>query len=191
MKSLIAGFLLLVGSSVLAGECSETITIDSVSYPVPAEWCGRRLDSSAIADPAKLVRLPAELSFDDYHIYVLPQTKDAFVRMAAAAKKDGIQLIADSGYRSARYQRQIIRRRLAEGEKPARILSMVAPPGYSQHETGLALDLVPSEASFAKTDIYRWLKSHASEFGFFETYPDDPNRSHPWEPWHWAYHPDR
>ena len=190
MKNLIAGLLLLLGSSVLAGECSETITVDSVNYPVPAEWCGHRLDSSQIADPTKLVRLPADLSYEDYRIYLLPKARDAFVKMAAAAKEAGVDLIADSGYRSARYQRQIIRKRLAAGEKPEKILSMVAPPGYSQHETGLALDLVPSEARFAKTGTYSWLKSHASEFGFFETYPDAPGRKHPWEPWHWAYRLD-
>lgn len=187
MKWFAAVFFSLLGSSAIGGECSETITIDSVEYRVPAEWCGQRLDSSQIADPAKLVKLPAELSFEDYSIYVLPETRDAFVLMAAAAKKDSVDLIADSGFRSAGYQRRIISRRLAEGEKPDKVLSMVAPPGYSQHESGFALDLVPSEARFAKSEAYRWLKSHASKFGFFETYPDSAGRKHPWEPWHWAY----
>ncbi len=170
--------------SGISDDCSETVTIDSVEYAVPAEWCGRKLDSTEVADPAKLVRLPEHLCYADYRIYVTPDTRDALTLMAEAALKDSIILIVDSGFRSAGFQNRIIRRRLSEGASIEKTLSMVAPPGYSQHETGRALDFVPSEAAFAHTAIYGWLAEHGWEYGFVETYPDDPESNHPWESWH-------
>ncbi len=181
--------LLLGGLSCRAAEPPDTVTIDSVVYTVPPRWVGKKLDSSLIADPQKLVRLPEELSFEDSRIYVTRATRDAFVKMAAAAKKDSILLTADSGYRSASFQRRIFRRRMAEGKTFEQVAAFVAPPGYSQHETGRALDLVPSEARFAHTKTYEWLKKHAGEFGFVESIPEPPKGSGYWywEAWHWYY----
>ncbi len=181
---------MLFGAAVAcAGDRTETVTIDSVTYTVPARWVGKKLDSVQVADPSKLVRLPAELSYEDFRVYVTPDTRAAFVKMAAAAKKDSIDLIADSGYRSAEMQRRIFRRRLAEGKTFEQVSQFVAPPGYSQHQTGRALDLVPSEARFAHTRIYKWLKKHAGEYGFVESIPEPAKGSGEWywEAWHWYY----
>ena len=182
--------LILIVSPACAGDdCADTVMIDSVEYPVSPQWCGQKLDSSEIADPQKLVRLPEELCFEDYRIYVTVETRDALVRMTEAAVKDSIKLTIDSGYRSAGFQKRIIRRRLAEGDSMEKILSMVAPPGYSLHETGRAVDFVPSEAIFAKTDTYRWLTEHGLKYGFVESYPDDTSNVHSWESWHRLYDP--
>jgi len=176
-----------------AGSCRaedpELVTIDSVAYELPERWIGQRIDSSMIAVGDTLVRLPYEFTYDSSRIYVTRATREAFLAMAEAAKKAGVLLQADSGFRSASFQRRIIRRRLAAGEAFARIARHVAPPGYSQHQTGRALDLVPSEARFAFTETYRWLKDHAGKYGFTETYPeltDDANGTW-WESWHWMY----
>jgi LAS superfamily LD-carboxypeptidase LdcB len=184
---LIAAALVSMSTAALAGDCDETFVIDSVEYDVPARWCGKKLDSTRIADKTRLVRLPEELCFEDYRIYVMPPARDAFVNMAAAAKKAGLSLRVDSGYRSAEYQKKIIKRRLEAGEKYERIVRMVAPPGYSTHETGCAFDLVPSEAEFVKTDQYRWLKENAGKFGFTESIPENNSDSLFWEPYHWFY----
>ena len=183
--------LSLVMSMVPAGadECAEIITIDSVEYSVPARWCGNKLDSTQIADPETLVRLAEELTYEDYRIYVLTDVKAAFSRMAEAAKQDSIDLIVDSGYRSASFQERIIRQRLEDGQNMQEVLTMVAPPGYSEHETGRAVDLVPSEALFASSKIYLWLTENASRFGFRESYPESTADSISWEPWHWYYGP--
>jgi zinc D-Ala-D-Ala carboxypeptidase len=165
----------------------DSLMVDSTWHMVPPQWCGWKLDSTDIADPAQLVRLPDSLTFEDYRIYVTRSTREAFVRMAAAASNDGISLIADSGFRSPAFQKKIIRRRLADGQDPAKVLREVAPPGYSQHHTGRALDLVPSEARFAHTDTYRWLKNNAARFGFTESYANDTSTPFPWESWHWYY----
>ncbi len=184
---MILSVILLAGCTVVADDCEETITIDSVVYPVGESWCGRLIDSAEIAEPASLVQLPDELTFEDSRIYVLPETKEAFVAMAEAAKEDSILLIADSGWRSFSFQRRIIRRRLERGDKIEEILQSVAPPGYSEHHTGRALDLCPSEARFAHTDIYKWLKENAGRFGFIESLPKSDSNLILWESWHIYY----
>jgi len=171
--------------------CTETVVIDSVRYPVPARWCGQKIDSSLWAGQTDLAPLPPELSFEDLRIFVTRATRDAFAEMAAAAKKDSVILQADSGYRSPRYQREIIRRRLARGDSIDKIFLSASPPGYSEHHTGRALDLVPSEARFASTRAYTWLKKNAARFGFHETYPKDGGSGLPWESWHWCYRGDK
>jgi len=188
---LAAFFVLVTVSTVTAQDCYETVVIDSVEFEIPPRWCGHRLDFADIALPENLVRLPERLCFESYRIYVLPKTRDAMVRMADAALADSVELIVDSGFRSAGFQKRIIKRRLAEGKTFNEIVRFVAPPGYSEHETGRAIDLVPSEASFAETDAYRWLSEHAAEYGFVETYPEEDNDTAPWESSHWCFHPER
>ena len=81
-------------------DCNEKIVIDSVEYLLPERWCGKKLDSLDIADPKILTKLPDSLTFEDYRIYVLPETRDAFLVMSSQARKDSIFLIIDSGFRN-------------------------------------------------------------------------------------------
>ncbi len=166
------------------------MTIDSVEYELTEQWHGQKIDSLDYADKTKLVQLPNELTYQDYRIFLTAETRDAFVQMAEAAKRDSITLIVDSGYRSPEFQARIIKRRMKTGESFARVIRFVAPPGYSQHHTGKACDLVPSEVRFAKSRIYNWLKENASMFGFYETYPNNEESKLSWEPWHWFYKKD-
>ncbi len=182
-------FCLLIAVTVAAEGCVETIVIDSVEYNVTERWAGKKIDSAQIAEPEKLVRLPDSLTFEDYKIYVRTETKAAFVEMADAAQKDSIYLIVDSGYRSGSFQNRIIKRRMAEGTTFEEVIRFVAPPGYSEHETGYAVDLVPSEARFAHTKIYLWLIENGSNYGFYETIPEDTTGETYWESWHWTFSP--
>ena len=176
-----------LGCAAQSQDCEEIVVIDSVEYLVPPRWCGRAIDSSMIPEPTTLARLPDELSFEDSRIYVRRETRDAFVRMAEAARKDSVSLIVDSGFRSASFQKRIIRRRMTEGATFEEVVRFAAPPGYSEHETGLVVDLVPSEARFAHTPIYEWLTRHASSYGFVESLPEDSTGEVFWESWHWRF----
>lgn len=169
--------------------CDHTVTIDSVVYDVPERWCGRYVPPEDRAKGDTLARLPYELCYDSSRIYVTRATRDAFVNMADAARAAGINLMVDSGFRSPGFQKRIIKRRMAAGETFDQAVRFVAPPGFSQHHTGRAVDLVPSEARFAHTDAYEWLKEHAAEYGFVETYPEpeDPSDYVYWESWHWFF----
>lgn len=167
--------------------CSDTVIIDSVAYPVPEQWCGKMIDTTLIADKTKLVRLPEQYCYKNWGIYLERSTRDALVAMAEAAAKDSIHIVVYSGYRSREYQQHLIKKRLDEGKDIANILLMVAPPGYSEHETGRAVDLVHAGTQFSKSSVYHWLKEHAAQWGFVETYPNDSTNTIYWEPWHWYY----
>ncbi|UCD16827.1 MAG: M15 family metallopeptidase [Candidatus Zixiibacteriota bacterium] len=180
--------LFLTAATVMA-ECRETVMIDSTEYTVPSWWCGHKIDSANLAEPSTLRRLPPQLCYEDFRIYVRPDTKAALVKMAERARRDSIDLIAKSGFRSPSYQKTIIKRRLAKGATFEEITRLVAPPGYSEHHTGRAVDLVTSAGSFAESDVYRWLKTHAAEFNFIESFPDDSAGDRHWEPWHWYHAP--
>ncbi len=183
--NIIISFLFICLTS--CGDTDSTIVIDSVEYEIPAKWESEKIDSALIADPETLKQLPQEFTYEEYRIYLTKETRDAFVEMAEAAKGDSVMLIADSGYRSANFQKRIIKRRMEQGDSFEKIMRFVAPPGYSQHETGRAFDLVPSEVEFAKTEMYAWLKENAAKFGFKETYPYEKDNPSRWEPWHWYY----
>lgn len=178
---------LVAAAASSAGDCADSVKIESTWYQVGPTWCGQKIDTSQLANSSKLAPLPDDLTYADYRIYLIPPARDAFVTMAAAARNDGIDLTVDSGFRSISYQRRIIARRLAEGVAIDEIFSSVAPPGYSEHHTGRAVDLVPSEARFAHTDAYAWLKKNAERFGFQESMPEIGDGDRPWESWHWYY----
>lgn len=167
--------------------CEESFELGGLIYSIPERWCGRMNDSGLIAEPAALARLPDSLSWREYRIYLTRTARDAFVEMAKAAAGDSVLLIVQSGYRSARYQRVIIRRRLAKKQKMETVLKHVAPPGYSEHETGMAVDMISASGPFEKSVAYDWLKLHAANFGFVESIPEDNTGIIPWEPWHWLY----
>ncbi len=97
----------------------------------------------------------------------------AFERMAADARTAGQSLLVTSGWRSYQQQRYLWRRyRQGLGPKAAR-------PGRSNHNRGLAVDLVVGSEEASPT--YDWLAGNACRFGFRRTVAS--------EPWHWEYRP--
>lgn len=112
--------------------------------------------------------------------------------MSRAARRDGIELFLVSGYRSVERQAEMIRRRLKRGKTLEEILAVCAPPGFSEHHTGRAVDLGARgapvrEAGFAETAAFRWLEGDAAHWGFFLSYPRDNVQGFEFEPWHWCY----
>ena len=93
-----------------------------------------------------------------------PDVAQAFDRMAAAARRAGIALIVNSGFRGDAEQARLY----AAHPDP----KWVAPPGHSLHRLATELDLGPSSA-------YGWLAAHAAAFGFVQRYS--------WEPWHYGF----
>ena len=177
----------MVSMSVKAGECKDTVIIDSVSYPVGEQWCCKKIDLTQIADPMKLVRLPEDLCFQDYKIYVKKECREALIKMAKAAAKDSVFFVVKSGYRSDGYQKGLIKRRIQKLGNIKDVFKMVAPPGYSEHVTGSALDLASNTGMFYQSNAYRWLVKNAAKYGFYETYPKNNGNGVHWEPWHWIY----
>jgi D-alanyl-D-alanine carboxypeptidase len=120
-----------------------------------------------------------------------PRAAESWRRMAARAEGEGIRLLLVSGFRSFEYQAELIRKKLAQGQPLAEILKVNAAPGYSQHHTGLAVDLAtpgsrPLTEDFEHSDAFRWLTANARAFGFALTYPRDNPWGFIYEPWHWS-----
>ena len=72
--------------------------------------------------------------------------------------------------------------------------NIVNPPGYSEHNCGLAADLNSPEHTdltegFENTEAFRWLSAHAVEYGFILRYPKNAEAvtEITYEPWHWRY----
>ncbi len=164
----------------------EVVRIQDVDYPVPKPWAGNRV--RVPYDTAEnLALIPTDLTLNAMEIALRKEALAQLERMAAAAREAGITLLVDSGYRSAAYQRDIYQRRMEEGLSFERIARHTAPPGYSGHALGTAVDFHPSSSVFHKTRAYRWLKQHAKRYGFHETYFKGNDFGMTWEPWHWEY----
>lgn len=123
-----------------------------------------------------------------------PATATAWRGLREAAAADGVSLQIVSAFRSFERQAEIIRRKLERGVSLEEILAVSAPPGYSEHHSGRAIDIgspgePPLEQSFEKTAAFTWLQSRAEDFGFRLSYPRNNPAGYAYEPWHWAYQP--
>ena len=166
----------------------EMVHIDGQDFIVPKPWAGNRV--AVPADTvANLQLIPPDLTYNQTIIHLRNEAIEPLKAMAAAARKDDIVLLVDSGYRSIRYQRQIVRQFLEKGRTFKQISRYIAPPGYSEHALGTVVDFAPSNQEFARSKAYAWLKRHAETFGFHETMPRTRRGGVPWEPWHWKYRP--
>jgi len=119
---------------------------------------------------------------------------DSLLKMKEEAKKDGIYLVFLSGYRSINLQNDIFYSlksiRNQEAVERARVS---APPGYSEHSTGFAIDIGDAsqretdfESDFENTNAFRWLIKNAAKFHFKLSFNKD-NKYIDYEPWHWRY----
>ena len=118
-------------------------------------------------------------------------TYHAFIEMAKAAKEDGITLILTSGYRTREKQETLYNDMLkSRGQTYAD--DYAARPGASEHETGLALDILTYNGTtdtFETTETYAWLIAHCHEYGFILRYPKDKEHITGYKPesWHYRY----
>ena len=130
------------------------------------------------------------------------EAADAFLAMQAAAAREGVTIWMQSGYRSVDYQKNLYDQKtqyfrnkgLSEAEAKKQAANIVNPPGYSEHNCGLAADLNSPEHTdltedFENTEAFRWLSAHAVEYGFILRYPKNAEAvtEITYEPWHWRY----
>lgn len=123
-----------------------------------------------------------------------PSAAARWQQMVEAAANDGVRLLIVSGFRSFEYQAELIRNKLAAGQKIDEILKVNAAPGFSQHHTGGAVDIAtpgsrPLTEEFEESEAFAWLQYAAQEYGFSMTYPRDNQYGFVYEPWHWALTP--
>ncbi|MDC3094975.1 D-alanyl-D-alanine carboxypeptidase family protein, partial [Prochlorococcus sp. AH-716-M09] len=135
-----------------------------------------------------------KLVFIEPNIEVHIEMSDSLLKMREEAKKDGIYLIFLSGYRSINLQNDIFYSlKSIRNQEAAERARVSAPPGYSEHSTGFAIDIGDAtqrktdfETDFENTDAFRWLLKNAAKFHFKLSFNKD-NRHVDYEPWHWRY----
>jgi len=122
--------------------------------------------------------------------------------MFADAKEDGVELILVDAYRSRERQSELFSKKvesyLEDGygreEAETKAATITARPDTSEHQTGLALDIVsPAHTSrdsgFDETMAFKWLYDNADSYGFILRYPKNKTADTGvvYEPWHWRY----
>lgn len=143
----------------------------------------------------ELKKLPNGLQVDQ-------RCYDDLTAMLADCRKAGLQPLVCSAYRSQEkqtslYQNKIARLRAAGYSQETAVKEAgrwVAVPGTSEHQTGLAVDLVASSYQLLdqkqeETAEQKWLMEHSWEYGFILRYPTDKSEitGIGYEPWHYRY----
>ena len=120
--------------------------------------------------------------------------RDSLLNMREEAEKDGIYLVFLSGFRSVNLQKEIFYSlKSIRNQDAAERARVSAPPGYSEHSTGFAIDIGDAtqketdfETEFEKTKAFKWLMKNAARFHFKLSFDRD-NKYIDYEPWHWRY----
>ena len=130
---------------------------------------------------------PEVVTIKNWYCYgnqkIADEVYDHFITMWNAAKKDDLSLIINDSYRSYEEQDETYKR---YGDDYA------ARPGHSEHNTGLAIDIISptsSGSTFDTTEEFEWLSKHAHEYGFILRYPKDKEflTGYEYESWHYRY----
>ena len=145
------------------------------------------LDSSYIPNNLELL----DNSYAKSGIYLVKEAKDNIERLISDAKEDGMNIRVISAYRSYTYQENLYNNYVKnDGVQNADTYS--ARPGYSEHQTGLVVDVTKAYDNFnnfENTDEYNWMLENASNYGFILRYPKDKENitTYSFEAWHYRY----
>ncbi len=140
-------------------------------------------------EPNNLVTLDQKFAYENRK--ALPEVNEAFISMYQDALKDNINLLVISAYRSYDYQAKLYANYVTTyGTEYTDKVS--AQPGYSEHQTGLALDILTPNVTmteFQNTKAYLWLKDNSYKYGFILRYPKNKEdlTGFIFEPWHYRY----
>ena len=145
------------------------------------------LDSSYIPNNLELL----DNSYAKSGIYLVKEAKDNIERLISDAKEDGMNIRVASAYRTYSYQENLYNNYVKnDGVENADTYS--ARPGYSEHQTGLVVDVTKAYDNFnnfENTDEYNWMLENASNYGFILRYPKDKENitTYSFEAWHYRY----
>jgi zinc D-Ala-D-Ala carboxypeptidase len=131
----------------------------------------------------------------DNGIRLRKSAAQAYQAMNAEAQAAGITLVPLSAFRSVQEQEEVFFGVKQERSQTVRERAGVsAPPGYSEHHTGYAIDLGDGAASasnlstdFENTEAFKWLVAHAPKHNFELSFPKNNAQGVNYEPWHWRY----
>ena len=136
-----------------------------------------------------LVNMAKEYTVNDGKQYLISRVAyDPYVQMANAAKKEGLSMKVISAYRTEDYQRNLYNNKVRTTGK-VNADNYSARPGFSEHQTGLAVDISSTSGTFEYTAEFKWLQKHSYEYGFILRYPKGKEwiTGYSYEPWHYRY----
>ncbi len=147
--------------------------------------------------PEKLIEIhePTGLKLDKTYVNRLNIVAyNAFKQMQKDALKSGFEIFIDSSYRTYEYQEKIFNH-IAKEKGFEHAKNFVAPPGGSEHQTGLAIDIIFKrnnkmiEEQNENDPEIKWLFSNAHKYGFILRYPKGKEKvtGFEFEPWHFRY----
>ena len=143
--------------------------------------------------PSTLVE--SDIAFEEYIEckQLDERTSNAAKEMFNAALNDNVNLIAISGYRSYSVQENLYNSRV-EVNGIEKTIQYTAEPGASEHQTGLAIDIVCNDypyldEGFENTDAFKWLYNNCYKYGFILRYQKGKEdiTGYNYEPWHFRY----
>ena len=121
------------------------------------------------------------------------ETRAAYQWMSREAEKAGVHLHVIWAHRDPALQRE----QFEEAKKkygPRGGIKWLAPPGFSEHQTGWVLDIgdlddpvADDNPLFERTKAFQWLKEHAAQFQFELSFPPGNWQGVSYEPWHWRF----
>lgn len=134
---------------------------------------------------------PIDIAYARSGMQLVSEARSAFEILSEDAKKEGMNIIAMSSYRSYDYQVNLYDNYVAtDGKEAADTYS--ARAGYSEHQTGLAVDVynkVLPYTSFEETEEFNWMQENAYKYGFILRFPKDKVNitGYQYESWHYRY----
>jgi zinc D-Ala-D-Ala carboxypeptidase len=164
-----------------------TVTVDKVAADKPADSLLGHLSYQEASDK-DLKRMDGGLKLRST---ALPK----FQAMTAAAKAAGVKFSTISAFRSIADQERIFFEIKAQRKQaPGKRAEVSAPPRYSEHHTGYAVDLGDANNSaldlkpeFENTAAFKWLEANAARYSFEMSFPKGNLQGVSYEPWHWRY----
>lgn len=139
--------------------------------------------------PNNLVEMTTPYSKEG--IYLVEEARDNFYKLVDKAKEEGLTIRAISAYRGYTYQKRLYDKYVeADGVNKADTYS--ARPGFSDHQTGLAIDVdntISSFENFTNTKEYQWMLDNSYKYGFILRYPSakESITTYQFESWHYRY----
>lgn len=139
--------------------------------------------------PNNLVEMTTPYSKEG--IYLVAEARDNFYKLVDKAKEEGLTIRAISAYRGYTYQKRLYDKYVeADGVNKADTYS--ARPGFSDHQTGLAVDVDNATSSFenfTNTKEYQWMLDNSYKYGFILRYPSGKESitTYQFESWHYRY----
>jgi D-alanyl-D-alanine carboxypeptidase len=169
--------------------CPERVKTILTELGIPIDAIAAR---TLVFHPEATDLVIAETDDNGREHLLVPTAATSWCAMKSAASEDDVIIKIASAFRTIDRQAQIVRAKQGKGLSLESILRVSAPPGYSEHHSGRAIDVTtdgvsPLEQEFDQTSAFRWLSHNAGRFGYFLSFPPDNRYGYSYEPWHWCF----